>query len=81
MIAIEQMRMRLPPGYQHRATSIARMVGDLLAKEQLEHSVPLDRIQVRLGKLQIHTPDIEIANSIVAQIVAQINGNRSGGGM
>ena len=35
MIRIERLRLRLPPGYQHRATSIARKLGEFLAKESV----------------------------------------------
>ena len=68
MIRIDSLRMHLPNGFQHRATTISRIVGDLLATQSTQHSVQLELINITLPPLRAHMPDAEIAQLIVGQI-------------
>ena len=64
MLHIDRMRMRLPKGFEHRASSIARLVGDSMA----------DMRTLSIGPLQIgpNATDQDIANGIVERIVERI---------
>ncbi len=77
MIEIDRIRMTLPAGYQHRSTSIALLVGDLLAKKAMSQTGDYEQIRLNVRPINIHTPDIEIAKMIVAQISEQLGGGQS----
>ena len=62
--------MHLPAGFEHRATALARLVGDLLAKQSVSRNVSLDSISIAPQRINPNTPDVEIAQIIVAQILS-----------
>lgn len=70
MIRIDRLRMHLPAGFEHRATTLARLVGDVLAKQSVSRDVSLDAISIAPQRINPNTPDIEIAQIIVAQITS-----------
>jgi hypothetical protein len=72
MLHIDRMRMRLPKGFEHRASSIARLVGDSMADMRTTESRTLDKLSI--GPLQIgpNATDQDIANGIVERIVERI---------
>lgn len=75
MIQIERLKMCLPNGFEHRATSIARMVGETLAETNTaHHDQVLDRLSVTPKRIALNTPDREIANLIVEEIVLASGG-------
>lgn len=74
MIQIDSLRMHLPQGFEHRATTISRMVGNLLANQSTQHSAQLDTMRITLPPLRPHMPDMEIAQLIVGQINHNIVG-------
>lgn len=76
MIQIERIRMHLPAGFEHRATSIARLVGDALAKQSVSHDVSLESVSITPQRITGNTPDVEIAQLIVAQIICGCEGGR-----
>jgi hypothetical protein len=69
MLRIERMRMRLPKGFEHRASGIARLVGDLMAEIQPSESRTLDRLSVSPVRVSPTATDEEIAHSIAERIV------------
>lgn len=75
MIQIEHLRLRLPAGFEHRATAIALLVGDSLAKQQLAQDVELESVAIRPERLTPNTADSEIAQIIVRQLVANLGGS------
>lgn len=77
MIQIERLRMRLPKGFEHRATSIARMVGEILATKNIVQSYPLETVSVTPPRILLNTPDKEIANLIVKEIIAASEGRNA----
>ncbi len=77
MIQIERIRMHLPAGFEHRATSIARRVGDVLAKQHISLDVSLESVSITPQRISAGTPDVAIANLIVEQIVASYGGRQS----
>ncbi len=76
MIQIERIRMHLPAGFEHRAASIARLVGDVLAKQHISQDVSLESVSITSQRLSLNTSDIEVANFIVEQIVSGYRGRR-----
>jgi len=70
MIQIDRLRMRLPAGFEHRAASIARMVGKVLAKQSVSRQVSIDVVNISAQNISANTPDEEIAHMIVKQLVA-----------
>jgi hypothetical protein len=69
MLHIKQMRMQLPAGYEHRATSIARLVGELLAECQHTESHNVDHLSIGPIQISTHASDRDIANSVTQRIV------------
>ncbi|HRF06672.1 hypothetical protein [Accumulibacter sp.] len=71
MIRIDRLRLRLPAGFEHRALSIARRVGEMLAEQSVSQDLAIDSVTLSPLKIRIHTSDDEIARLITLQIVAQ----------
>ena len=76
MIQIERIRLRLPAGFEHRATAIARLVGEVLAKQHISQDVSLDSVSIHPQRITAGTPDVEIAYLIVEQIVSSYGGRQ-----
>jgi hypothetical protein len=74
MIRIERIRMQLPAGFEHRATSIAQLVGRELAKQQVSQNISLESLAIPRQEISLNTSDTEIANMIVEQIVSRYRG-------
>lgn len=74
MFSVKHMRMRMPPGFEHRAGNIARLVGQALAPVAAEHPVVMDRLDI--GPLQIasHSSDEEIATHIAESLRSRLEG-------
>jgi hypothetical protein len=78
MIQIERLRMRLPKGFEHRATSIARMVGEVLAEKNMaRQDQVIETLSVTPKRIPLNTPDREIANLIVQEIIVASGGKSS----
>ena len=76
MIHIERIRMRLPAGFEHRATTITSMVGDILAQQSLTQEVSLEAIALGPQRINTNTSDVEIAQLIATQIISDVTGGR-----
>jgi hypothetical protein len=76
MIQIERIRLHLPAGFEHRASSIARLVGDRLAQQHISQDVSLETVSIPPQQIMARTPDVEIANLIVGQIVSSYGGRQ-----
>lgn len=74
MINIDRLRMHLPAGYQHRATSIAMLVGNGLAKQKVSQSISLESIVLSPVQIRKNNSDEEIANLIINQIISGYQG-------
>lgn len=72
MLSIQRLRMRLPQGYAHRAGSISRHLGAVLA--EAGHVADHDIAHLSLDPVSIHphSSDRQIAESIARQILASI---------
>ena len=72
MLHIDRMRMQLPAGFEHRASSIARLVGESLADFQPVESRNMDRLNIGPVDVSAHATDHDIANSVTQCIVAML---------
>lgn len=76
MISIDRVRLQLPVGFEHRATTIARLLGELLAKQSVAAEVSLESVAISPQRVNANTPDIEIAQLIATQIISAYGGDR-----
>jgi hypothetical protein len=74
MIQIERLRMHLPRGFEHRASSIARLVGEALARKHLSQDRVLDSLSLKCRRISLNSSDGEVAGLIVEEIVADVEG-------
>ena len=74
MLQIEQMRMQLPAGFEHRASTIARLVGELLAEIQPSENRKLDRLSISSVQVTPNESDQEIAHSVAQRIIESLGG-------
>lgn len=76
MIRIDRIRMRLPAGFEHRAASIALLLGEVLAKQPVAGDLSLESISISPQRINANTPDAEIAQLIATQIISATGGGR-----
>lgn len=73
---ISHLHLQLPPGFEHRAQRISRLVGEALA--QRDDLGPGRINQLGVGPVQVehHHSDHEVARRIAASIHSAIIANR-----
>ena len=74
MTQIDRIRLRLPAGFEHRAVTIARRLGEELARQSVSLDVAMDNVNITLQQVHANTSDDEIAQMIANQIVAGYGG-------
>ena len=72
MLRIERMRMLLPKGFEHRASTIARLVGESIAELHPAKNLSLDRLSIGPVQIWPNATDQEIAHSIAERISAEL---------
>ena len=72
MLNIEHMRMQLPAGFEHRASTIARLVGESMAEIPFSENRTLDRLSISPVQISPNATDQEIAHCIARQIASRI---------
>lgn len=72
MLQIERMRMRLPAGFEHRASTIARLVGESMAEIQPSENRTLDRLSISPVQVSQNATDQEIACSVAKRIASAL---------
>ena len=70
MLYIERMRLQLPAGYEHRASFIARMVGESLVEFQPSENRKLDSLTIGPVQVMPNASDQEIAHNIAQRITS-----------
>ncbi len=68
MLHIERLRLQLPAGYEHRASFIARMVGESLAEYQPSENRKLDSLTIGPVQVMPNASDQQIAHNIAQRI-------------
>lgn len=76
MIRIDRLRLRLPPGHEHRAASIAGLVGECLQRYRIDGTHNLERLSVGPLRLAPNASDRDVADQ-VARGIAQSLGART----
>jgi hypothetical protein len=72
MLHIERMRMQLPAGFEHRASTIARLVGESMAEIHPTENRTLDRLSISPVQVSPNATDQEIAQSITERIASTL---------
>ena len=72
MLRIDRMRMQLPAGFEHRASTIARLVGDSMAEIHLSENRTLARLSISPIQVSPNATDQEIAHSVAARIASTL---------
>ena len=70
MLHIENMRLQLPTGYEHRATFIARMVAESLAEYRPSVNRKLNSLTIGPVQVMPNSSDQQIAQSIAQRITS-----------
>ena len=68
MLHIDRLRMQLPAGFEHRAATIARLLGGSLATYHPRESRSLDRLSISPVQVSAQATDREIADCIAKRI-------------
>ena len=68
MLRIERMRIQLPAGFEHRASSIARLVGDSMSEFHPSENRTLDKLSIGSIRVLPNATDQEIAHSVAERI-------------
>ncbi len=74
MLRIERMRMQLPTGFEHRASTIARLVGESMAEIHPTENRTLDRLSISPVQVSPNATDQEIAHSVAERIASTLGG-------
>ena len=72
MLHIERMRMQLPAGFEHRASAIARMVGESMSEIHLAENLKLDRLSIGRVRVLPNATDQEVAQSVAERIASTL---------
>ncbi len=70
MLHIERMRLQLPAGYEHRASFIARLVGESLAEYRPSENRKLDSLTIGPVQVMPNASEQEIAHNIAQRITS-----------
>jgi hypothetical protein len=70
MLHIERMRLQLPAGYEHRASFIARLVGESLAEYRPSENRKLDSLTIGPFQVMPNASEHEIAHNIAQRITS-----------
>ena len=68
MLHIERMRMHLPAGFEHRASSISRLVGESMAEFHPSQNRTLDSLSIGPIQISPNATDQDIAHSVAERI-------------
>ena len=73
---IGHLHLQLPPGFEHRAQRIGRLVGETLAQRNDLGPGRIDRLSVGPVQVEHRHSDHEVARRIAASIHSAIIANR-----
>lgn len=74
MWTIDQLRLVLPPGFEHRAERIARRVAEELSDLPAPRDLSLRSLSVPSVNVSANAPDGEIAGRIARSIASSVVG-------
>ena len=76
MIHIDSLHMRLPAGYEHRASNIAHLASVSLGDMKVSGEHHLEQLSIPVIQVRGHATDRDIAHSIAKSIAAELRGRR-----
>lgn len=68
MLHIERMQIRLPEGYEHRASAISHLVAQALSQIETVENRSIERLSLSPITIADNVSDQEIANDIAKNI-------------
>lgn len=71
-LTVDRFSLQLPPGFEHRADTIARRVGDELSRLPWSGDYELDHLQLAPQTVRPEQSDHQIAAQIARAIYSQI---------
>jgi hypothetical protein len=74
MLNIERMRIQLPAGFEHRAATIANLLGEAMAEIHPSESRTLDRLSIGPVQVSPNASNQEIAHSVAVRIASTLRG-------
>ncbi len=74
MLQIERIRMQLPEGFEHRASTIARLVGEAIAAIKPSENRTIDNLSIGPVQVSPNATDQEIAHNVAQQIASTLGG-------
>ena len=72
MIRIDRLRLRLPPGYEHRAASIASLVGESLSRYRVSGALDLKSLSVGPLRMTPNATDRDVADQVARGIATSV---------
>jgi hypothetical protein len=72
MLNIERLRMQLPAGFEHRASTIAGLVAEAMTAFNPTDKLTMERLSIGPLRISQNTTDQEIAHVVVEQITSTI---------
>ncbi len=72
MLNIDRMRIRLPAGFEHRGSTIARLVGEAMVEFHPSKNRTLKRVSIDPVQFSPNATDQEIANHIAHRIASTL---------
>jgi hypothetical protein len=72
MLNIERLRMQLPAGFEHRASTIASLVAEAMADFHPTDELTMEKLSIGPVRISQNATDQEIAHVVVEQIDSKI---------
>jgi hypothetical protein len=72
VLHIERMRIQLPAGFEHRASTIARMVGESMTEIHPAENRTLQRLSISPVQVLPGATDQEVAHSVAERIASTL---------
>jgi len=76
MLHINRMRIQLPSGYEHRSSTITRLIGKSLENFQPTENRTFDHLSIGPLQVALDATDQEIASSVIERITSLIRKER-----
>ncbi len=79
MLTIDRLSLRLPPGFEHRASGIVTLIGAQLAALPLPKAARVNRLRVEHVLAGADASDEAIAGAVAVALARQLRSRRRAG--
>ncbi|MCL2161448.1 MAG: hypothetical protein FWH56_06125 [Betaproteobacteria bacterium] len=76
-IKVDNLSLRLPQGFESRASAISQQIGTELGRQQWNNDINIDRLQLPPVSVSGNEGDGAIAQKVVAAILRGIEGRQN----